>query len=217
VCTKLIFKCTGELLRPDEQLILVDGALRLSFEPMREINVWAAFSTIGPHRFGYVLSTYLPPEGVRLGAAEVGFAVPSLVAWDRQSSLDGLLWSRGRLVDELHPLELRGCPGGANPREKAWVYTIVAPRLSAACALVFAGELDKTVAASSVRFDEISCASTGDAITVRGRGFDAEVVTLGFARASPPFSILTETAVVRNGRFSATLRADREERGRPAM
>jgi hypothetical protein len=185
----------GTLLRPDKQLTVSDGALRLSFDPVSEIDIWSAHSIVGPYpsyRVVYVLSTFLD-QPVTLTLDDLRLDNSTMwVAFDRWSSLDGESnnYTHGRALQPaggIHPpggtgptgLTLRACPRHKNPRDKNWISTIIVPAASIDAPL-FIGELDKVVGVSSIRFEKVACVGHGiNTCRVQGVGVPGEVLHLG--------------------------------------
>jgi hypothetical protein len=189
----------GTLLRPDKQLTVTDGALRLSFDPVTELDIWSASSAIPPIGTGhpvtsgayhvtYVLSTYLN-ESVSLSLADLGLDnMTSWVAFDRWSSLDGesrnytqqrRLLQKSNSSGAAGQLTLRACPRHKNPRDKNWISTVIVPAARGNTPL-FLGELDKVVSVSSIRFKSVVCGGFDEQeCTVRGVGAPYEVLRLG--------------------------------------
>lgn len=175
-------RADGKILRTTEQLAMMDAGLREGFVHLQEFDVWSAATVIGRERWTFVLSTFLP-RTVELTVADLGYnPSTSLVAWDKWSSLDdtGPYSGQLRVVDAATPLKLRGCPHLPNPRNKNWIYTIVAPRSCPECWTLL-GELNKVASVSGVRFHTVKATNTS--LTVHGTGLAGEVLSLG---AVPP-------------------------------
>lgn len=79
-------------------------------------------------------------------------------------------------MDASTPLRLRACPHLANPRDKNWIYTVVAPILANGWA--FIGEMNKVASVSGVRFTVVEADSKGS-IRVVGVGVAGEMLILG--------------------------------------
>lgn len=174
----------GAILRTTEQLAMLDAGLQAGFDDLEEFDVWSAATILRTQRWVFVLSTFLP-SAVELTPADLGYDPDAeLLAWDKWSSLgtpgvsgapapyDGEL----RRVGATTPLRLRACPHLPNPRQKNWIYTIVAPRPCAGCWTLI-GEINKVASVSGVRFSVVT--STRTSLTVHGTGVPGEVLSLG--------------------------------------
>ena len=175
-------RADGTILRTTEQMAMMDAGLREGFDHLQEFDVWSAATFLDGQRWTFVLSTFLP-RAVELTVTDLGYALDAqLLAWDKWSSLDGHAagpaspYGQLREVDAATPLTLRACPHLTNPRDKNWIYTIVAPRLCSGCWALL-GELNKVASVSGVRFDSV--AATETSLTVNGTGVAGEVLSLG--------------------------------------
>ena len=194
----------GTLLRPDKQLTMSDAALRLSFDPVSELDIWSAFSVVSGWRASYILSTFLP-NNVSISALDLDLDGQH-VAWDR--SVTAAAYSNYRPISYERDLTIPSCPRPLNPRFKNWVYTLVVPLLCSGCP-VFLGEVSKVVSVSSVRFGYLAATTTH--VSVVGVGVAGEVLRLGI---SAPTGLragevqVREVAVRVDGTFSAKLKLD---------
>jgi hypothetical protein len=171
----------GAILRTTEQLTMMDAGLQQGFDDLQEFDVWSAATVIGSQRWTFVLSTFLP-QVVELTPTDLGYdPAAQLLAWDKWSSLDGpgtarLHGGKLREVDAATPLVLRACPHLPNPRDKNWIYTVVAQRPCSECWALL-GELDKVASVSAVRFSIVTALKRS--LTVHGTGEPGERLSIG--------------------------------------
>lgn len=195
-------RADGAILRTTEQMAMLDAGLREGFVDLVEFDIWTAATVIREDRWTFVLSTFLP-RVVALTPVDLGYPRDAdLIGWDKWSSLDAPgLHGELRVVDAATPLTLRACPHLENPRDKNYIYTIVAPRPCAGCWALL-GELDKVASVSGVRFEEVQAAATS--LTVRGIGVAGEVLSLGAVAPSSTAQLTLSVASVTvdaSGRF----------------
>jgi hypothetical protein len=203
-------RADGVILRTSTQLAMMDAGLREGFQSLQEFDVWSAATVLGgEQRWTFVLSTFLP-RAVELTPADLGYGPHAeLLAWDKWSSLDAPSAHGGqlRVVSAEAPLSLRACPHLDNPRNKNWIYTVVAPRACPACWTLL-GELNKVASVSGVRFEAVAASTM--ALTVRGVGVAGEVLSLGAVppgtAGAPPRLAVASVTVGTSGVFSYTWR-----------
>ena len=197
-------RADGAILRTTEQMAMLDAGLREGFRDLAEFDVWSAATVIGEDRWTYLLSTFLP-RGIELTPLDLGYSAnTSLIAWDKWSSLDApstynRYGGQLRSVNASTPLRLRACPHLANPRDKNWIYTVVAPILANGWA--FIGEMNKVASVSGVRFTVVEADSKGS-IRVVGVGVAGEMLILGAVAPSMLTANVTVSVV------SVTVKAD---------